>query len=148
MDKINISFTKSQYKTLLKLIYLGEWMHEAHQETESKDVKDVVQLIFSKTKEAGAENMIEYAANLKMYFPTKNMEEVIHLLVDNYDEHVFWEELVDELANRDFNNKYGDELIEQMSAVKRMELLQPFVDRYMNEFEANDISNLVIKKGK
>ena len=148
MDKINISFSKAQYKSLLKLIYLGEWMHEAHQEAESKDVKNVVQLIFSKTKEAGTENMIEYADNLKMYFPTKSMEEIIHLLVDDYDEHVFWEELVQELAFRDFNNKYGDELIEQMSAVKRMELLQPFVDRYMNEFEANDISNLVIKKGK
>ena len=121
-------------------------MHEAHQDAESPDIKEVVQLIFSKTKEAGTENMIEYADNLKMYFPTKSMEEIIHLLVDDYDEHVFWEELVQELAFRDFNNKYGDELIEQMSAVKRMELLQPFVDRYMNEFEANDISNLVINK--
>ena len=61
MDKINIGFTKSQYKSLLKLIYLGEWMHEAHQEAESLDIKEVVQLIFSKTKEAGTENMIEYA---------------------------------------------------------------------------------------
>ena len=148
MDKINISFTKVQYRSLLKLIYLGEWMHEAHQEAESKDVKEVVQLIFSRTKEADTENMIEYAENLKMFFPTKNMEEIIHLLVDDYDEHVFWEELVDELAFRDFINKFGDELIEQMSAVKRMELLQPFLDKYMNEFEANDISNLVIKKGK
>jgi len=148
MDNINISFTKAQYKTLLKLIYLGEWMHESHQDAESKDVTEVVQLIFSKAKEAGTESMIEYAEDLNKYFPTKNMEEIIHLLVEDYDEYTFWEELSDSLAERDFFEKYGEELIEQMSMEKRFSLLQKIVEQYEKEFEISGISNLVLKKPK
>uniref|UniRef100_UPI0032176072 hypothetical protein n=1 Tax=uncultured Draconibacterium sp. TaxID=1573823 RepID=UPI0032176072 len=146
MDKINISFTKAQYKTLLKLIYLGEWVHESHQDAESKDVVEVEQLIFSKTKEAGTEKMIEYAPDMKKYFPTRDMEEIIHLLVDEYDEYTFWEELAHTLAERDFFNKYGEDLIVQMSTEKRFSLIQKEVEKYQREFELNGIENLVIKK--
>ena len=92
--------------------------------------------------------MIEYAENLKMYFPTKSMEEIIHLLVDIYDESVFWEELAHNMAEKDFHKKYGEELIEQMTMKKRFLLIQEFVEKYIKEFEANGIENMVIKKGK
>ena len=144
MDRINISFTKEQYRTLLKLIYLGEWMHEAHQDGESKDVKDLVQLIFSKTKVAGTENMIEYAENLKMFFPTRDMEEIIHLLVDMYDERVFWEELAHRMAEKDFLVKHGKQ---QMTVERKFMLTQDMVEDYITEFEANGLDNIRIRKG-
>ena len=145
MDKINVSFTKSQYKSLLKLIYLGEWVHEAHQEAESKDVKEVVQLIFSKAKAAGTENMIEYADNLKMFFPTRDMEEIIHLLVEMYDESVFWEELAHRMAEKDFLIKHGKE---PMTAEKRFMLTQDIVEEYITEFETNSLDKFMVKKSK
>lgn len=146
MENINISFTKAQYKTLLKLIYLGEWMHESHQTDESKDVTEVVQLIFSKTKEAGTESMIEYSDDLDKFFPTRNMEEIIHLLVEEYDEYTFWEELAHSLAERDFFEKYDEDLLSHMTMENRFSLMQKYVEQYEKEFEMNGIENLVLKK--
>lgn len=145
MDKINISFSKAQYKTLLKLIYLGKWMHESHQDAESKDVVEVEQLIFSKSKEAGTEKMIEYAPDLKKYFPSRDMEEIIHLLVDQYDEYTFWEELAHRLAEKDFLKKYGKEL---MTTEKRFMFTQDIVEDYMTEFENNGLNNLELTNNK
>ena len=146
MDKIQIEFSKAQYRTLLKLIYLGEWLHESYQDQESKDVKDLVQLIYSYTYEEDAEKMIEFSDKLRTYFPTKAMEQIIHRIVDEYDEYTFWEELVHNMANKDFYEKYGEELISQMSLEEKITQEQPFIDKYMDEFETNGLNNLIIKE--
>ncbi|MEA2005081.1 MAG: hypothetical protein U9O50_02260 [Acidobacteriota bacterium] len=59
---------------------------------------------------------------------------------------MFWDELIDRFAKRDFINKYGQEAIRKMDLEERFGKLQPFINKYEREFEKYGIENLIIKK--
>lgn len=85
---MKIELTKNQYKTLLTLMYCGEWVVNSHKTSEdklSKETDDLEQLVFSFAKESGLEKWIEYDDSMKKYFPTADMEDKIHIHIDKYD---------------------------------------------------------------
>jgi len=85
---MKIELTKNQYKTLLTLMYCGEWVVNSHKTSVdklSKSTDDLEQLVFSFAKENGLEKWIEYDESMKMYFPTADMEDEIHIHIDKYD---------------------------------------------------------------
>ncbi len=83
-----MNLNKSQYKTLLMMMYCGEFVINGH--NTKKDIiqfetENLEQYIFSFAKEYGFEKFIEYDKNLKMYFPTADMEDEFHGFIDRYD---------------------------------------------------------------
>ena len=83
-----MNLTKKQYKSLLMMMYCGEWIINSHKLKEDSVQKDSINLeqhIFSFAKEHGFENLIEYDEDLKMYFPTADMEDEFHGFIDKYD---------------------------------------------------------------
>ena len=85
---MKIELTKEQYKTLLTVMYCGEWMLNSHKTTDdkiSKNTENLEQLIFSFAKEAGLEKWIEFDDKFKKYFPTADMEDDIHINIDKYN---------------------------------------------------------------
>jgi len=146
---MDIKLTKDQYENLIKLVYLGNWMINGirlHDEQVEKYEK-IEQYIFSFAKDAEMEKYIEYDGKSKKFFPTGEfeMESDIENYRQEYEDEVFWEELVDRLARRDFIRKYGEDLIKKMDRKKRFEKEEPFVEKYEEEFEKHGIERLEIK---
>lgn len=82
---------KKQYKNLIMMLYCGEWVINAHKTNEDKlkkETEDLEQFIFSFAKEHGFQNLIEYDDDLKMYFPTADMEDMFHGFIDKYDKKI------------------------------------------------------------
>ena len=50
------------------------------------------------------------------------------------------------VPDKDFCEKYGEELISQMTLEKKITQEQLFIDKYMDEFETNGLNNLIIKE--
>ena len=85
---MEISLTKAQYKTLLTLVYCGEWVLNSYKTREDRVQKETdkfEQYIFSLAKENGLEKWIEYDEDLRKYFPTALMEENLHKHIDKYN---------------------------------------------------------------
>jgi hypothetical protein len=85
---MEINFTKEQFQTLLKLLYLGEWVANSYKSKEDKLYKEsdnLEQHIFSFASKFGLENLIEYDQSLKKFVPTLTMEEKFHPLIDKYN---------------------------------------------------------------
>jgi hypothetical protein len=85
---INMEITKEQYKTLLKLMYCGEWVLNSYKTGEDKvsqETDKFEQFIFSYAKEFKLEKWIEYDDQLKKYFPTQEMETALHRYIDTYN---------------------------------------------------------------
>lgn len=86
---MNLQFTKEQYKTLLKLMYCGEWVLNSSKTSEDKVFKETdvfEQFIFSFAKEFKLEKWIEYDEELKKYFPTALMEDIFHKYINIYND--------------------------------------------------------------
>lgn len=120
-------------------------MLNSHSEKDSPDVDNLVQKIFSGTKETGLQEWIEYAEDLEKYFPTRNMEETVHSLVEEYDEYTFYEELPYKLADRDFKQKYKTFEINKMSPETQFLHKEELAEKYWKEFEKNGLKNLKIR---
>lgn len=85
---MKIELNKSQYKTLLTMMYCGEWVlnsHKTKNDQLSMATDDLEQVIFQFAKEAGLERWIEYDDAMKKYFPTADMEDEVHVYIDKYN---------------------------------------------------------------
>jgi hypothetical protein len=86
---MTIDLTNDQYKTLLKLMYCGEWVFNSYKTSEDKIYKETdkfEQYIFSFAKEFKLEKWIEFDSELGTYFPTAQMEDALQKYIDKYDE--------------------------------------------------------------
>lgn len=106
---MKINFTKKQYEDLVKLIYLGTWMINAHRTDDIiENYEDLEQYVLSFFKDFGMEKYILFDEELNKFFPTKAFEEdtEVDQYIDEYNNDIFGEELIDRLARRDFIQVY------------------------------------------
>jgi hypothetical protein len=147
---MEIKLTKEQYESLLKLVYLGNWMINAIrlEDDRVKKYDEIEQYIFSFAKDAGLEKYIEFDKEYNKFFPTREFEEDPELerYREEYEDEVFWDELADRLGARDFIREYGMEAIEKMDPEERFIKEQEFIIKYEEEFEKNGLANLELLK--
>lgn len=145
---MKILFTKKQFKQLLRLIYLGNWMVNAIRNSNERvrECDEIEQYIYSFAKEFGMKDLIEFDQEFRKYFPTSKFEESeVQKFIDEYNEDNFWEELFDKMVNRDMIKRYGLEKYLEMSFEERIEKEEPFRQKYDQEFKENGIQNLEIR---
>lgn len=142
---MKFELTESQYRTLVKVVYLGTWMVNATKTGEDIDqtFEDMEQLVFALSKEIDMSDWIEYDDKFEKYFPTRYLEDEVHQFIKEYDDDVFWEELINRLARRDLFREIGP--VSQLSDdnfSRQFELEAA----YEKEFAKHGLKNLEIKK--
>jgi|Deesub1362A_J573_1020465.scaffolds.fasta_scaffold00133_17 hypothetical protein len=147
---IEIKLTDEQYENLIKLIYLGTWMIGGIRARDNliEKYEDLAQCIYSNAKEDIREKYFEFDEETKRYIPKKEFEEDPELdeIIDDYNEEVFWNELIFRLAGRDLLRIYGEDAIRNMSIEERAEKEYPLLQMYEEEFIKNGIKNLEIRR--
>ena len=143
---MKIDLTKKQYKSLVTLVYLGDWIINSHKTKPEKKVEDVRRHINGFAQEGGLGDWIEYDPELQGYYETRTMDEEMNQYIDEYDNYTFWEELIHRLARRDFIRQYGVERIKEMNIEERIDKEYSFESKYAEEFEKNGIDNILIER--
>lgn len=155
-NKTSIEFTKEQFLTLMKTVYLGNWMANANRDGSKEDphIKEYERMedyIFSLAPQFGFEKYLDHESkDGERYFPTGLFEEEtdVNKLHDEYDEETFWDELSDRLRDRDFYKKYSKKDWEKMTKDERFIKLQECIIKWEEELEKNGIERLGIIKDK
>lgn len=146
---MKIKLTKDQYKNLVELVYLGNWMINAIRigDNTIKKYQEIEQYIFSFAKKGNLEQYIEFDNKFNKFFPTAELEDNtdIEQYRQDYDNEVFWQELSDRLGSRDFIKKYGVDKIKKMDRKQRFIKGQEFIIKYEREFEKYGIDRLNIE---
>ena len=145
---MKVSLTKKQYKALLKLVMLGDWMaNTVPSDSSNSEDEDIVQYLLSIAKDFGYENYAELDEELKKYFHTEDFENdtEINEIIGDYHEYALWEGLVLEFSQRDLIAKYGEKAVETMSDEERVEKEVLLIKKYEEEFREYGLDNLVIK---
>ncbi|MBS3819991.1 hypothetical protein KGY73_10895 [bacterium] len=145
---VTIDFTEEQFKALLKLVYLGNYMINGirTQPNRLKEFDNLVERIYSVAQKAGCSDYIEYDKEDKTYQPAAQLEEEADDFIDDYDDNVFWEELILRLSQRDLRQEYGTEAVENMELRERLQKQTELEKVYLKEFEDNGIENITIQK--
>jgi hypothetical protein len=147
--KINI--TKAEYKALIELLYMGDWMANAftiYSNDEPKEYTDLIQKIYSYAKQMGHEEDIEYAKEYDQYFPTRKFEMDSNVTErrDNYDNESFWQNLIDRMSERDICKQYKVEALHELTIEERFKALGEIEPIWEKEFTDHGIDRLQVFK--
>lgn len=153
-DTNSIIFTKRQFISLLKAIYLGNWVANAYRDgsPESPHIQEyenIEDYVFSLAPQFGLGKYMEHkTSDGNKYYPTNYFEETtdVHKLHEEYDEDTLWDELAEFLGERDFFDTYTPDEVKKMSGEEFRNRLDELVEAYNNEFVTFGIKRLRIKK--
>ena len=146
---MKIEFSKTEYRTLIEMLYLAEWVLISHDE-EPDPAKEryylLAQKLYASAKAMGCESLIENSKELRAFIPTEKLEELpsVREALEIYNGETFWEELIDRLVERDMNELLPTLAKEPASPQEYDELATPIEERYVTEFSSNGVRRLKI----
>ena len=133
---MKIELTEQQYRYLLDLVYIGNWVMNSTRESDRiKEYDQVESLIFSHCLDHKMSKLVElYRGEL---IPSRAFADGgIHEAIESYEDVVFYEILAEELALRDMDDppiteENYDEVMSRM-------------DEYLGEFEQHGTDNITV----
>ena len=131
---MNIELTEKEFRRLLDMVYIGNWILNAcREEDRFEDYDDLEEKLLSLCPEHGMAALCELWEG--HIYPSRAFEEGgIHEAIADYEDAMFYDILAEELARRDMN----DEAISQNDT----EALAERMEEYFDEFEENGIDNV------
>lgn len=149
----DISLSPDEFSRLLKLVYLGEFManvdlNDDALDDERKAFADLRSKLFGLAEENGKPHYAFYDLPRDEWFASRGLEEdaVIRKIVQEYDEHVFWEELSDRLSSRDLMDEYGKDTIKNMEDEHYARAQDTLLDYYDREFDTHGVDRLHVRE--
>ena len=142
LKELNLS--PEHYRKLIELAYLGEWLINAHHDSEFQDdgASEVLQGLLAGRP---MENIAQDAETEEYYLESEWTDRLYEQYVSDYDEHVFWDELTERLAQRDLANLRGVP-IESIDCDEDLLELRPLEEVYRRELEDRGVERLEIRE--
>jgi hypothetical protein len=145
MINMKIDLTEDQYRDLLALVYLGEWMANAyHKDRRRFLLEKTQQHLYGAALENGCGDWIVRDPKEKRLAPTAAMDKALASFIDLYDENVFWDQLAERLAERDLINVQGYDAVHGMDDAAYEDALRPHLDRWWDEIDKHGIERFSI----
>lgn len=145
---MNIEITKNEYRLLLDMLCIADWIMEAFSESSKATYPEHQTLktkLFELCDTMDAADCIEYDETLNDYFETSEHENHIQSqFIEPYEQTVFWNELVHRLAVRDLINEVGIDALRTMDEGERLNRVNDYKQRYDQEFQTHGLDKLVI----
>ena len=143
---MKIEFNKEEYLKLLDMLNIADWVIHSFATEEGEDTKEYRELqakVFSFAQEYGLDDLVEQFEG--SYEPTRKFEDESPAFdfIEEYEEEVFWDELIDRLTQRDMEKKHGDEWLEDI--FENEELFREYQHKlleYEDEFEKYGLARL------
>ncbi len=139
---MNVDLTEQDYRRLMMLAYLGEWMVNAIRKDPDPAYEDVLTKLYTSAQGTGLEPLTAYDAANEVWAPAEALEEEAHALIDDYDEKTFWEELTARLSERDMLEKFGVRAVGAMRPEERKRAAAKYAKAYTKEFEDHGLDRL------
>lgn len=150
---MKINFTKSEYRILLDIIYMADWIlhsHDTEDRNDTKEYYDLFQKLMSYAKDMGYEDLVDFDQQQKNYAESFIFEEESPALeyIDEFENNSFWSELTLRLARQDAlielkaNNPEDVDSEDLFAAISKAE------DKWSKEFETFGLSRIHLFKAQ
>ena len=135
---MNIELTEKEFRRLLDLVYVGNWVLNSTRGSDRIEEYDKVEsAVFSNCEKAGMHALYERAPD--GCYPSAAFENGgIQDAIADYEDTVFFEILAEELARRDMDfEPIGPENFTELASR---------IEEYIEEFEQNGMDNIILEK--
>ena len=135
---MNLELTEKEFRRLLDLVYVGNWvMNSMRGDQRIRDYDEVESRCFSYCLKTGMYSLFEMVDGEVV--PSASFEDGgIQEAIMDYEDAIFFDILAEELARRDMDFAPIDKSND--SELSRR------IDEYMEEFEMNGLNNVTVEK--
>ncbi|HEY0946756.1 MAG TPA: hypothetical protein VGD81_15860 [Opitutaceae bacterium] len=150
---MKVSFTPKEYARLLELVHLGMHVVAGRQGFDTPGAKryaELEQKLYELATPLGCGDLVT-VGDTGALVPSEKIEddERLRKILGDYDNDTFWHELVTRLSDRDLATEQAKQQLSgaggpPIDADARLHRLE---DSYWDEFEKNDLANVVLLKG-
>ena len=144
---MTLNLTPDEYRSLMKLVFLGNWMANAYRDEPLAEFDNMEQVFLSRAADFKAGDAVEYDARKKAWVYTRAFEDEVNERIDEYNVEALYDELGYWLARRDLINKIGEDEANHMTPAELSNAAQPYLERYDDEFDDNGIERIGIIEG-
>ena len=147
---MNITISTDEYRDLLDILHIAEVVMSGHRRGEDKRTerhRALIQKLYALAQGEGLGRLISYNENVRKHVPTDDFEKsaLAHVLVGEFGDHLFWDELISRLSVRDAAQAAGGiDRLNAMSDSDRQALEGSIRQRYIEEFSAHSVANLTV----
>jgi len=147
---MNIEITAKQYRDLLDILHIADVVMSGHRKEEDMRTERhrmLIQKLYALARGEGLDQNVSYNESTNKYALTDDFERstLAHAVIDEFGNHVFWDELIDKLSMRDAEQIMGGiDRLNAMNESDRLHLTGPIRQRYIEEFTKNGVANLAI----
>ena len=133
---MNLELTNKQFRRLLDMAYIGNWiLNSTRGEDRFHDYDEVESLLFAKAAQEGMGTLAEVWQGEVV--PSRAFAEGgIHEAIMEYENNVFFDILAEDLARRDMDDVPIDE--------SNYDELASRIDAYIAEFEEHGTDNILV----
>lgn len=134
---MKLELTKKQYRRLLDMVYIGNWvLNSTRGDDRFTDYDEVESLLFSKAGDAGMKALAEVCGG--EVIPSRAfVDGGIHEAIIEYENNVFFDILAEDLARRDMEDAAIDE--------NNYEELTRRIEAYLDEFEEHGTDRILVE---
>ena len=133
---MNLELNKKQFRRLLDLVYIGNWiLNSTRGDDRFRDYDEVESLLFAKALQEGMPSLADVWQGEVV--PSRAFAEGgIHEAIMEYENNVFFDILAEDLARRDMDDVPIDE--------SNYDELTSRIDAYIAEFEEHGTDNILV----
>jgi hypothetical protein len=141
---MELNLTPDEYRKIIELVYLGEWMINSQHDPEFED-EDSSRILQKLLAGYRSEDVSQDEETHEYYMSSEWTDQLLDTYIADYDDHVFWDELTERLAARDLARSRGVSL-EEINRDDDLLELRPLEENYRNELEDRGIERLNISE--
>ena len=143
---MQITLSQDQYEKLLHLVFLGNWLVNSYRGNERLETYDkLAEDVMSFAPAAGLKDRVEFDEFEGRYYPSRKLDEEMRKFWEEYDEDVFWNMLIDGLAERDYRRQHGEDDLEGMDLDEYDKKLEPYLKKYEKEINDHGLDRLEVR---
>ena len=147
---MNIEISEKEYRDLLDILHIADVVMSGHRREEDKRTgrhRALIQKLYALAQGKGLDRLISHNESVHKYVPTADFEQssLAHAVLDEFGDHLFWDELISRLTARDAAKVAGGtNRLNAMSDSDRQAVEGPIRQRYIEEFSMHGAANLAV----
>ena len=147
---MDYSFTihEDQVKRLVTLIYLGNWLINGVRTYDEKieDFDLIAQAVYAQLLQLGLSGVIAQDSDTQELYPAFDAENeiLVQKLIEEYDEEIFWYELIHRMAARDLYLNHSEDELQEMGEKDMNSIQSEYLRKYADEFKQSGIDRMGI----
>lgn len=142
-----MKLTKEEYQKLLDMVYIGDWVTTSdtsgEERPDTQEYTNAISKFLSYAKDYELEELVEHHEDGFEVSRKFEDQSRAHNYINQYENEVFWDELVERLARRDMAAKHGKSVITRVYKDENLyNELKTIKQQYAKEFETNGLKNI------